>query len=508
MRRRLIHWLHPLLFAAFPVLFLWSHNLDQGVPLSQVLITLGAAMSFAIAVVCLLQLFLKDPARSAVAASVIVIVFLNLGRLGVLPGIYDGLGPGLVVAEVFVLCVATIIAVRKFRPSESLTRTLNAIGLVLVVLNVVPILAVQTSHAAEFRFPSVTGLDPSVRGPQRDVYYLIFDRYGGADTLRNLYGFDNGDFYDWLSARGFDVVEGAVANYPQTSHSLASSLNISYLDGLARAEGVDSSTWRPIWRTLQDSSVARTFEAMGYKYDHIGSWWGPTAVDPTADDNPRYGIFSEFMGMFLATTAIPPIEQLFGAAPNFEREAWDRIPFQVGALQDIASDPAPTFTFAHFLLPHPPYVFHADGTFVWPDPDRPVEEAYIDQLRYTNAVIERIVTELQAAPGPAPIIVLQSDEGPHPPAEDIATEPLKMDWAGASDLELGRKLRILNAYSLPGDPAMRPYPGITPVNTFRVILNAYFGAHLRLLPDRTYVFADFDHPYNFVDVTDRVKEPH
>jgi hypothetical protein len=74
-------------------------------------------------------------------------------------------------------------------------------------------------------------------------------------------------------------------------------------------------------------------------------------------------------------------------------------------------------------------------------------------------------------------------------------------------MELGRKLRILNAYYLPGDPTTEPYPTITPVNTFRVILNGYFGGSLPLLPDRTYVFTDYDHPYRFEDVTDRLRGP-
>ena len=30
------------------------------------------------------------------------------------------------------------------------------------------------------------------------------------------------------------------------------------------------------------------------------------------------------------------------------------------------------------------------------------------------------------------------------------------------------------------------YPSISPVNSFRVILNAYFGGNLELLEDRTY----------------------
>jgi len=45
------------------------------------------------------------------------------------------------------------------------------------------------------------------------------------------------------------------------------------------------------------------------------------------------------------------------------------------------------------------------------------------------------------------------------------------------------------------------------VNTCRMILNDYFGGSLPLIPDRTYVFTDFDHPYRFEDVTDRLRGP-
>jgi hypothetical protein len=507
-RRTLSPWVHPLLFASFPVVFLWSHNLDQGVTFLQGLTVLAAAMSFSVLVLCLLRIFLKDWSRSAVAASVIVVLFLTLGRVGALLGVSGGPLEVFLVAELLILSLAVIVAVRKIRPPEALTRTLNLISLVLVVLNIVPIVAVQESIAAEFRFPSVTErVDPPASSQERDVYYLIFDRYAGDETLSNIYGFDNSGFYTWLSDHGFEVTKGALANYPQTSHSLASSLNMSYLGDLARAQGVNSSAWTPIHRALQDPAIARTFEAMGYKYEHIGSWWGATAMDPTADDNYVYGIYTEFLGTFLSTTAIPSIERVFREAPSFEREEWNRVHFQMRALGEIASNPEPTFTFAHFLLPHTPYIFHADGSFAPFDPNRPIEGAYVDQLKYTNKVIEQIVTELQAGSGPAPIIVIQSDEGPHPPALDHWGEILKLNWARAADVELGRKLRILNAYYLPGDPPIKPYPTITPVNTFRMILNDYFGGSLPLLPDRTYIFTDFDHPYRFEDVTDQLRGP-
>jgi len=46
--------------------------------------------------------------------------------------------------------------------------------------------------------------------------------------------------------------------------------------------------------------------------------------------------------------------------------------------------------------------------------------------------------------------------------------------------------RILSAYYLPDRGNKLLYSSISPVNTFRVIFNYYFGTNLDLLPDYTY----------------------
>jgi hypothetical protein len=45
---------------------------------------------------------------------------------------------------------------------------------------------------------------------------------------------------------------------------------------------------------------------------------------------------------------------------------------------------------------------------------------------------------------------------------------------------------ILSAYYLPEGGDVKLYPAISPVNSFRVVLNYYFGTDLPLLPDETY----------------------
>ena len=178
--------------------------------------------------------------------------------------------------------------------------------------------------------------------------------------------------------------------------------------------------------------------------------------------------------------------------------------FQFDALNEIAADPDPTFTFAHFTLPHPPYVFDAQGNYVTADQWRAgPDEAYLDQLKYTNTAMLQMIDRLMAGPDETdPIVVIQSDEGPHPAR--LEADEDAFEWPDATDAELGGKFRILDALYLPGESPDAHLESFTPVNTFRIVFDRYFGADLALLPDRSWVFQDSSHPYRFTEITDRL----
>jgi hypothetical protein len=502
--------LYMLLFAAYPVVFLWAHNRGNDVSATTVLGVLGIVVGATLAVFGLMFLLLRDRSRAAIATTIVVLLFETFGHVE--DYLEAGAGSieevGLLAAWILLGVMAVLVARGAQRP-ERATRPLNFIAAVLVGMNLLPIVPAlaESGPLPNARWQvDPASLDGHATGPTRDVYYLIFDRYAGERTLSELYGFDDTPFLNSLKQKGFYVVDDALANYPQTTHSIASSLNMTYLDGLAKEMGPSSGDWRPLYQSVPYPAVAQAFRSMGYRYEHVGSWWQITWEDPNADHNFIYGGAPEFGQVFMNTTLFPAISRWLGiTSGDFDRQAYQRVGFQVDSLRTIAQEPEPTFTFAHFLLPHPPYVFGADGHYIPPGGGRPVEQAYLEQLQYCNTLISSIVDMLRSQPGPKPIIVVQSDEGPHPPQLDSDTEVLHYAWGSADDTELGRKLRILNAIYLPGLTHTGLYEGITPVNTFRLVLDDYFGAHLPLLPDTTYVFQDFDHPYVFSDVTSRLR---
>jgi hypothetical protein len=349
--------------------------------------------------------------------------------------------------------------------------------------------------------------------PRRDIYYLIFDRYADAETLRDVYHFDNTPFLDALRTQGFYVAADSASNYQRTAHSLASSLNLDYLDGLTKAVGTQSRSWLPIYSMLRDHAVGRFLKAHGYTFVQLGSWWNPTRDNPLADVNVNWYALPELQRAFLLQTAAGQIGRYLGLSAIDDRaHQCERIRRQFDELPRLARDPKPTFVFAHLLVPHPPYVFGPDGACLGLDTvtGRSRVENYVNQVRYANSRILELVQAISRNSTTEPIIIVQSDEGPWPApyAGDerfLGGDVTSVDWTRVTRAQLREKMRVLNALRLPGPAGAPLYPEMTPVNTFRIVFNRYFGTSLPLLSDENYVFVNDRQLYAFRRVTALVR---
>ena len=84
-----------------------------------------------------------------------------------------------------------------------------------------------------------------------------------------------------------------------------------------------------------------------------------------------------------------------------------------------------------------------------------------------------------------PIIILQGDHGSKVYDEIDPPDAVKIKLL----------FPILNAYRLPGVEDSQLYSTITPVNSFRVIFNQYFGTDLLLLEDANYILDSDQNEY-------------
>jgi hypothetical protein len=509
MKRTLV--IHPFLFALYPILALYVHNIDElllNEAFLPVIITVGMVAIFWF----LLQRRMKDIRKTGLLVSLLIVFFFSYGHVYNLLQNTVGDGFGILRHRYFLPLWCFLFfgiwfyVVRTRRDVRNVSNFLNISTALLVVFSLATIGIYESKRQSGQRVVETAEqietemLDSLAVEHFPDIYYIIFDRYASSSTLREFYGFDNHEFLNYLSEKGFYIGFQSRCNYPSTYLSLASSLNMEYLHYLASEVGETSRDKTVVFKKLQDYNVWRFLKARGYTFVHFESRWGWAGRrNRYADINIKAGFTSDFSWLLLYETTI--------ARAFFERYFPDtrrtRILNKFEKLAQIPAIEEPTFVFAHMLVPHPPFIFDRNGN---PPTAASIakgspKQNYVNQLIFTNTKIEELVDQLLSESKRPPVIILQSDEGPRV-AKSYHEESEHIDKMGDDVLEI--RARILNAYYLPGVDKSVLYESITPVNTFRLIFNLYFGTDYDLLPDYTYISQDAQHPYIFINITDRV----
>ena len=494
--------LHPLFFAAYPVLALVGINVNEvepGVlwrPLFALL--LGAALSLALP-----GLVTKDWHRAALLLSIFIFLFFTYGHAygylkkieiaGFIPGRHRQMLP----LWLAIGGVAAWWVLRRLRNPAAFTPVLNLLSIFLLLYPTFQTVSYviqreQTERSALSAAQAKGAALPLGYAP--DIYYIILDAYGRADVLEQMFGYDNSPFLQTLESKGFYVAECAQSNYGQTMLSLTSSLNFDYLDSLTSSLTPNEDTRAPL-RALGQYNNAREFlAAQGY---NIVSFATNFPVSEWKDANyflsPIPQGMNDFEIMLAQTTAWRAPMDMGDEPPERASAEWyrRRTLSALKQMETIVPDIlSPKFVFTHLVIPHHPFVFGPNGEELnsieagVPEFDE-YKAKYPDQVTYINKRITAVIDLiLQSSPNP-PVIVIQGDHGPAP--FDV-TE---------------RRMKILNVYYFP-DNTEGLYPTITPVNTFRLIFNKYFGQNYPMLEDRS-LYSAYDVPYNYEEIPNDCK---
>ena len=503
----------PLLAAAYPVVFLFTSNAAEHVTMDPLWPPLLLSVGGAAVLLAVLLAIGREPATASLLTAVLVVSFFGYGHAwnGV-AHMLDNQWP-LIVVWLALSVAAFVLAWRAGRRAMTIVRGLALVAAFAVLLNAVGLGQTVAALSSPAPLSPSAGADIELERPAGqlpDVYYLVPDRYASISSLREFYSFDNEPFLAELEERGFRIANGAHANYTKTSLSLGSSLNLDYLDAeRLQADATSVRDRGPIHRVLRDPLVApRALKGLGYQYFHVGGWWGPSSTNVDADRVFAYDRQDTFTEVLRQTTLLRALSDA-SAAPD---DAWDwpsmraSVEYQIGRLREIAEIAGPKYVFGHVMLPHPPYVFDADGSVMDRAKVRQLghAEAYRRQLTYANGVLLDLVDRIIER-SPDAVIVIQADEGPFPAR--LRANEADFDWREAADAELREKFGILFAMRIPGADleAAGFHDAITPVNTFRVVFNARFDADLPILPDRIWTHVGVKRFYDFVDITDRLR---
>ena len=360
---------YPVLVGAYFVLFLYSVNLGEA-ELGDLLPVLVIVVLLTSVALLGLGLILGNLQRAALALTAVLIPLFAYGHVQEL---LKPVRVGPTIQQLLWLIAIVLLLLAAWRIRGSLGRLTSALNVIAAVLVIVTLVVIAPYQASLFggtggaRTASIDVDSPPASGTSPDIVYIVFDRYPSERSLELNYGIEN-DLYDKLRERGFYVADRSHANYQRTSMSLASTLSAELLDKRGRDEQLFGPTdMSGPYSRIQNSNVARFLKSRGYDYVHIGSDFSGTQTSPLADVNPRYDAISDFGTAFIESTAIPGIARRLGLdGPRGERR-YNWTQWELDQLESLPDRDGPTFVFGHVLLPHTPYIFDRDGTFI-PDP--------------------------------------------------------------------------------------------------------------------------------------------
>ena len=481
--KKILSYLHPFLFAIYPIFELRNYNItyvDSATLVRPVLLSLLAtAVIWAIT-----RLFTREWQKSGIIVTLIVVLFFTYGHVFIqIESTFREMIRHryliLIFAAVFLLSCWFVFW--RMKKTDTLINFLTAVGTFLAVISVGRSIqhdysVYQSAREIHEAMDAYREDASSSNGGERpDIFLILLDAHTSAYALQKYFHYDESAFIKQLRDMGFYVAECAQSNYPVTRLSVTSTFYANYHQ-------------EPTLYPLYSSLAIETLRLQGYRiitFENRSNGHFDFAEDLRLSRNQILtgkidlaGGLSEFEFQLLETSFariifdIPQLIPSFDLAKQKETEYYEHYQqtfFILNELKRLPSDvEGPKFVFAHFLVPHPPFIFTQQGDFYWNDDD---VDGYVSNIQFIDQRIIDSIKEIIATSKTPPVIILMGDHGA----------------SGVPKLETPEsRMSILNAYYTSDAAKEHLYPSITPVNSFRVVFNNYFGTDYPLLEDVAY----------------------
>ena len=473
-----------ILFPLFTILILAVNNLGQ-IQIAVIIRPLVYIFLGTSAVFLLAWLVVRDLRRAGLFTFCLSAFLLTYGHFF---DVMDGrvIGDWVIGTHLYMLILwavlllfSTYLLLFRLKDPANLTLILNLVVVVLFLFQAGQILTYEVRAYVINQETNTevndTLLQPDDAGELPDVYFIILDKYARSDALRDsFYHYNNADFIGGLEDLGFWVAACSRSNYAFTVMSLSSQLNMAYVDELT-----DQPNLKTTSALIQNNRVHDAFEEIGYTTIafEMGFSWGnmknsdyyfdeiPENIDTWSLDPFEILYLRSTLGILLfeANTDIGTQVSL----SNVERKA-NRTLVLLDVLPDIPKLPGPKFVHAHFVTPHPPFIFNADGSLNENPDDIDPLKGYRGQLAFIEPRILDVLSQIIEQSDQPPIIILEGDHA------------------------FGKKYVTSNllALYLPENGAQDLSDQMTLVNVFPYIFNTYFGTNIDYLPDLSFTHTD------------------
>lgn len=477
----------PLFLFLLPVFFVLHGCMENYdfVPVKDALLLTGLYCGVSAILLFLFWLFYRNFIKAGVASFCIMAFHFFFGSVHdslkkYFPETFASKYSFILPATLALFLLVLVLIKRRKKPLVKLSFYLTSLLIILIAVDTVMLLTKVIGSSKQEQATIPDGMVPCKDCPKPDIYFIIADEYVGNTTLKEKFGFDNSAFINDLAARGFHTIPYSSSNYNFTPYSVASTLNMDYLDIRAQKKA-DQSDLALCYSTIKNNRFLQFLQSEGYIFRNYSIFdfdGQPARTEVTflpvktklITGQTFISRFNRDIRYHLVTNLETKSEikrMAYGFLHNNENI------YSLTQKEVTTTSIAPKLTLTHLHLPHYPYYFDKDGK------ERPLEKltegnqtdkaAYVQYLQYGNKKYLELIDQILKESRVPPIIILMGDHGFRHFTEEV-------------DL----KYWYLNQLSLytPGKNYAAYGDSLTNVNFLRVLLNTEYKQQLPLLKDQ------------------------
>jgi hypothetical protein len=504
---------YVFLFALFPAISLMGINVGQA-NLDNLLRPLLFSLLLTSFVFLLSLLIIREINLAGIITLIIMFAFFSYGNIFTFLDAFRPFGIRLSrnsfisITYLVIIIVGILWVFRKRGSIAGLTPYMNILSLVILIYPLFQIINYSNSgtriDTKEIESEGINlpeKLPSNYRKP--DIYLILLDGYNREDILKSYFHYDNSKFISDLEKMDFTVADCSMTNYNQTRLTMASELNLNYMDTYFPLQE-KLSYERTATKILSENAVRRLLENSGYHtytfddfYYPFLNWEHVEHLLSVDNSSPWSRDLTAFESMFLKSTVLTILTQyrpelvetmqnmnatkMTSTSNSAKNYLVNRTHYMLDTLPKLVNEKSPKFVYAHFTVTHPPFLFTSDGEIIdskyrFPGDDAQFIEGYNNQVDYMNSRLLPVLQKIIDNSEEPPIIIVQSDHGIE-------------KWIGS---KANKPNQNLTALYLPGI-ADGPYSSISAVNIFRLVFNDYFELNLPYLEDRSYQLNEDDY---------------
>lgn len=492
-------------FLLLPVFFIWHccNSYFGLITWSYILEYAGYYIGLSLVLFGIGKLLLKTNPKAAIWTSILLTIFFFFGAFHdfvktstffSIISSYSILLPLILV----IIIVSAIVLKRNKKQQVRMTAYLNAVLLFLVLLELQVTIYQLATHKTQKNNLTYGTVLPELQiaslpdSLKPDIYFILFDEYASTKSLKKYLDYDNSSLDSLLTQKGFYVAAHSSSNYNATPHSLASTLNLQYLNAELEGYLYTPSISLKAQQTIDESFFPTALATAGYKLIN-NSIFNFSGTESLREPFFNFDIKNILM-----------LETLWG---RIEKDIWWNVSLRLFTGEEIdkkitkralvrrnqsmanihntfrqlkEQQAQPVFLYTHLILPHDPYIYTKDGNIRTlsthdHEPGKTKDSLYTQQVQYANILIDSIASLAIHTPSKRPkVVVIAGDHG-------------YRNFKSADKIREKEFANLISIYFSDQNYTML-HDSMSSVNIFRVISNKYFQAKLPLLKDSTIMF--------------------